>query len=257
MRVSVVTVAFNAAATIADTLESVARQTHPDVESLVIDGGSKDGTQSLVEGFGDVVAHFVSEPDRGLYDAMNKGLRRATGDYVAFLNADDYYAGPDVLAAVAATAARTGADVILGDTIMLSAEPPHGVSRFYSAAGFRPWQFRFGHMPPHPSTFVRRDLLLRLGGFDLRYSISADFDLMLRLFRTLKPRVAHLPKTVTVMRGGGLTTQGLSSNRKINQQVAAVCRDRGVWTHPAIIWSKYAAKAFQLIHRPDDAPAGW
>lgn len=252
MKMSVVTVCYNACATLEETIRSVAAQTYPNIEYVVIDGGSTDGTQDILSTCDDIIDKWVSEPDEGLYQAMNKGLKAASGDFIGFLNADDRFASSDALEAVAYTAKATEADCILADTAILSAQKPDRVKRFYSARSFRPWQFRFGHMPPHPSTYVRRDLLMKLGGFDAEFPISADFDLMLRLYKELNPKVAYLPKTLVAMRGGGVTTRGMSSNVSINQQVLASCRKQGVWSHPVAIWSKYFFKIFQYLKRPSD-----
>lgn len=254
MKISVVTVCYNASATLEKTIHSVAAQTYPNIEYVIIDGGSTDGTRDIISSYEDIINKWVSEPDEGLYDAMNKGLRMASGDFIGFLNGDDCFASQDALESVAETARAKQADCVLADTAILNARQPNQIRRFYSARTFRPWQFRFGHMPPHPSTYVKRELLLKLGGFDTGFSISADFDLMLRLYKEHDPKVAYLPKTLVAMREGGVTTRGISSNVSINQQVLASCRKHGIWSHPVIIWSKYFLKVFQHFQRPSDFP---
>lgn len=251
MKISVVTVCFNARETIEDTIKSVAEQTYDNIEYIIIDGASKDGTQDIILQHGNIVTKFISEPDKGLYEAMNKGLRMATGDFIGFLNADDYFTSPDSLEKIADKAICTKADCILADTVIISRDHKR-IIRFYSGQNFEPWQFRFGHMPPHPSTYIKRDLLLHLGGFDTSYSISADFDLLLRLYKKLKPKVAVIPKTLVAMRSGGLSNSGIKGNILINHQVLQSCKKQGVWSNPAIIWSKYLIKLLQYVKRPLD-----
>ncbi len=128
------------------------------------------------------------------------------------------------------------------------------VVRFYSGQGFRPWQFRFGHMPPHPSTYCRRADLVDLGGFDPRFPIAADFDLLLRFHRRRAPRAAYVPRTLVAMRSGGVSSRGLAGYVDMNGQVLESCRDAGLRTHRALIWSKYLVKVLQFVRRPDDFP---
>lgn len=219
MKISVVTVCFNAEATIGATIASVAGQSWPDFEHLIIDGASRDGTADVVAAAAHSRLIFISEPDQGIYDAMNKGLASATGEYVVFLNADDFFASPDTLALVAAAAERTGADCIVGDTRFVDGTGrPAG--RIYSTWGFRPWWLRIGVMPPHPSFFARTALLREAGGFDLSYRISSDFDLVARLFIARRASWARVPRVLTHFRAGGVSTQGLAAKRKIGRETS-------------------------------------
>lgn len=256
MKISIITVAYEACETLERTIESLAAQTWADKEYIVVDGGSSDGTTQLLrrhERLG-TVDRWISEPDRSLYDAMNKGLHLASGDYVGFLNADDFFVADDALAAVAEAIERDGADWVIGDTVMLDRRAER-VVRFYSGSGFRAWQLRFGHMPPHPSTYCRRADLVDLGGFDSRFPIAADFDLLLRLNRSRALRTGYVPRTLVAMRSGGLSSRGLAGYVDMNRQVLEACRDAGMRTHRALIWAKYLGKVFQYLRRPDDFPA--
>lgn len=257
MRISIITVAFEARATLERTIESFAAQSYADKEYVVVDGGSRDGTAELLERHERLgtIHRWISEPDRSLYDAMNKGLHLASGDYVGFLNADDFFVAEGSLAAVAEAVEREGADWVIGDTVVLDRQAER-VTRFYPGRSFRPWQFRFGHMPPHPSTYCRRADLVDLGGFDPRFPIAADFDLLLRMHRRRAPRIAYVPKTLVAMRSGGVSNGGLAGYADMNAQVLEACRDAGLRTHPVLIWSKYAAKLFQFVRRPDDFHPG-
>jgi glycosyltransferase involved in cell wall biosynthesis len=242
--ISVVTVCLNAERTIADTIASVAAQDWPDFEHIIVDGGSTDGTAALVERLGHGRLRFVSEPDDGLYDAMNKGLALATGDYVGFLNADDFMAAPDALRHIA-EAAESGADCILGDTALLDADcrPRRYI---YSARGFRPWWLTIGAMPPHPSFYVRRALLLAAGGFDTRFAVAADFDLIARLILKHRARWTATGQILTCFRQGGVSSRGLESTRRISadkgRSIGALgfgmTRARAMLRFPLRIWRR-------------------
>ena len=254
MHISVVTVAFNAEATIAATLRSLGSQTMR-VEHVIIDGGSSDATLDIVRSLAPD-AIVVSEKDRGLYDAMNKGVTRATGDYVAFLNADDVYARPDALEIVQNRLAATAADILCGGVVMVRDSAPDRIVRNYRATGFKPWQFRFGHMPPHPGSFVRRSLLEE-APFRIDLGIASDFAQLLQLSQRPELRWVTIAQTLVAMRIGGLSTGGFSTNARINREISQVLQDHGVYTNRALVWSKYLGKVSQFIGRPADLPRGW
>jgi glycosyltransferase len=217
LKVTVITVSFNSARTIGDTLASMAAQTHPDIEHLVIDGGSTDGTVDIVKGMGTRVARLVSEPDNGIYDAMNKGLKLASGDFVGFLNADDMLASPNAVAAIANVVARDDIDAVFGDLVYVRQDRPDTVLRYWRCGSFARSRLRFGWMPPHPTFYVRRSLLAQIGGFDSRMRIAADYDFLLRCLQQPGLRVAYVPQVLVKMRTGG------ASNRSLR---AIVCKSR-------------------------------
>jgi GT2 family glycosyltransferase len=229
VKVSVVTVSFNAASTLADTLESVSRQQDCDVEHWLIDGGSRDDTASVVRRHGAHLAGYVSEPDRGLYDAMNKGAARSHGDVLGFLNADDWYADPSVLAWVA-QAFEQGADLVYGDLVFVSAREPFAVERVWRDGPHAPADFiRLGWQPAHPTTFVRRSVFDRAGGFDLRWTISADYAFLARAMSLSQLQIRHVPHTLVNMRLGGASTNGWRSRLEANTQCAKALRELGHW----------------------------
>ncbi|GAB4428654.1 MAG: glycosyltransferase family 2 protein [Bacteroidia bacterium] len=248
--VSLITVTYNAAQNLHSCIGSVRAQDYPHIEHIVIDGASTDGTQDIVRSYGDAIAHFVSEPDAGLYDAMNKGLARATGDIVGILNADDMYAHAGVISAVVDAMQRSGADTLFADLVYVSDERPGEIVRYFPGRGFRPTMMRRGFMPPHPTYFVRRALYARYGGFDTQFRICADFDLMVRHFVVQGVRYHYLPQVIVHMRTGGSSTQGLRSTRTINREMLRSLRQHGVRTHMLLIYSKYINKIFQLIRKP-------
>jgi glycosyltransferase involved in cell wall biosynthesis len=245
MKISIVTVCLNAEATIAATIASVATQTWADFEHLIIDGGSRDGTAAVVAAASHHRLRFISESDRGIYDAMNKGLALAAGDYVVFLNADDFFATPETLAFVAAAATRTDADCIIGDTRFVS-ESGYPAGRIYSTWGFRPWWLRIGVMPPHPSFFGRTALLREIGGFDLDYRISSDFDLVARIFIARRASWVRVPQVLTYFRAGGVSTQGITAKQKIGDETSRSLAALGQPFAKLAVMLRYGPKAVHL-----------
>jgi glycosyltransferase involved in cell wall biosynthesis len=207
MKFTIVTAALNSAATIGETLSSVLRQKDVEIESIVIDGGSRDDTLKIVASFGDRIAQVVSEPDRSPYDAMQEGLMRATGDVVAFLNGDDYYADDRVLRDVATALETTGATAAAGTVEQFRADTGR-IVRTIRASAYRPSRMRWGVVPPHPGLFVKTSLARQAGGIDPQFMWAGDFDLFMRMSRQPDFRLTVIPRTLTMMRVGGLSTAG-------------------------------------------------
>jgi glycosyltransferase involved in cell wall biosynthesis len=227
LKVTIITVAFNSAATIADTLHSVAVQTHPDIEHIIVDGASKDGTVAIVRREGAHVACLVSEPDRGIYYAMNKGLDLASGDIVGFLNSDDMLEDPGCVAAIAACFSGDDIDAVYGDIVMVDPIRLHLVRRYWRPGTYRPGSCARGWMAPHPSLYVRRALLQASGGFNTEYRLASDFDLELRLFERMRIRTKYLPRTLVRMRMGGATTGSLRNILHGNLEAAKSAQCNG------------------------------
>lgn len=224
MKITIVTVCFNSAGVIEDALRSVAIQDYSTIEHIIIDGGSTDGTQVIVERYRHPRMHIVSERDDGIYDAMNKGLKLATGDYVGFLNSDDFLARPDAIRLVVKAANDSAVDCIFAETLFTTDRDSNVWSRLYSARKFKRWWLRIGVMPPHPSMFIRRDLLTRLGGFDTKFRIAADFDLIARAILREGASWTSLPIVTTRFRTGGVSTVGLKAKRTIGREMAVSLR---------------------------------
>lgn len=251
MKISIITVCYNAERFVRTAIESVLSQDYPDIEYIIVDGASKDSTMQIVHDYGNRIHTVISEPDKGLYDAMNKGLRAATGDIIGILNADDLYAHPSVLSHVAAAFVAKPTDSLYGDLVYVNEEDLTKVVRYYKSASFRPTQFRQGKMPPHPTFFARREVYDRFGGFDTQFRICADFDILLRLLLVAGISYQHLPEVMIHMRTGGASTSGFfKSTVRINREMLASCRKNGVNTNLFRIYSKYLTKVFQLVLRP-------
>lgn len=223
MKISIITVVFNGIGTLKTCLESVLGQSYPDVEYLVIDGGSTDGTVELVRSYGSRIAVFRSEPDNGIYDAMNKGLALATGDVVGILNADDVYAHSDVLRRVAEALEDSSVDATYGDLLYVAAQDLNAVQRYWKSGAYRPGAFRWGWMPPHPTFFVRRVCYQRWGGFDTRLRSAADYELMLRLIHRHGIRLRYIPEVLVRMRAGGVSNASWKNRLRANRE------DRLAW----------------------------
>lgn len=251
MKISVVTVTWNSAATVADTLRSVNTQTHPDVEHIVIDGGSTDATLDIVRSEGRRVSTLVSEPDRGIYDAMNKGLRLATGEVVGLINSDDFLAGDDILATVVATfAADPTLEAVYGDLCYVSPADTQRVVRYWRSSPFRPGLFAQGWAPPHPTLYVRRSVYDRLGGFDLTYPLAADLELMARFLEVHRVRAVHVPKVFVRMRTGGATNKNLGNVMRQNCEIWQALTKHGLArSMPRFAIAKLGSRLRQFVTR--------
>lgn len=222
MKFTIVTPTFNSAATIRDTLESIRMQDYPDLEHIIIDGGSKDDTLNIVAEYSHV-GKVVSEPDRGLYDAMNKGVNLATGEVVVVLNSDDFYTHAQVISKVAALLQHTGADTLYADLQYVDAVNTNRVIRSWKAGAYKIQNFHWGWMPPHPTFFVRKSLYECYGLYDTSLRYSADYELMLRFLFRNKVSVCYLPEVTVRMRVGG------ASNASLRNRIRANREDRLAW----------------------------
>lgn len=236
MKITVITVCFNSAASIADTLDSVAAQTHPAIEHIVIDGASIDDTVSIVRDRGKHVARLVCEPDRGIYDAMNKGLRLATGDLIGFLNADDMFAHSGVVASIARTAQEDpAADAVYGDIVYVRADRPDKVLRYWRSGAFTRSKLRFGWMPPHPAFYVRAARLAEVGVFDDRLRIAADYDFVLRCLAGPNSRATYVHDVLVRMRAGGASNRSFKAMLHKSREDLWALKRNGVGGWPTLL----------------------
>jgi len=252
MKISVVTTLRNAVETIGDCLDSVAAQTHAQREHIVMDGASADGSLALLQQRGDQLAVLASEPDGGTYFGLNNGIARATGEVVGLLHADDVYADPQVLARVAAAFADPAVQAVYGDLQYVARADPRRVIRYWQAGPYRPARLRWGWMPPHPTLFLRRSLYERLGVFDTRYRIAADYDLMLRMLTRLEAAgdgaVRYLPQVLVRMRLGGVSNRSLRTVARKSWEDYRALRANGVGGLGTLAW-KNLSKLPQFVRR--------
>lgn len=247
MKISVVTVAFNAAGTVAQTLDSVIAQTHPEIEHIVVDGGSTDGTPEIVSRYGNQVARFISEPDNGIYDAMNKGVALATGEVIGFLNADDMYAHDRVIEMVASRMQQGDLDALYGDVAYFRSENPRRLVRRYRSAHFRPSRIGWGWMPAHPALFLHRCVFESSGPFRTDYRIAGDFEFVARVFHADQLCYRYLPEVLVQMRIGGVSTGGWRNTLLLNQEVLRACRENDIRSNALMLLSKYPLKFLELF----------
>jgi len=221
--ISVITVVRNSVATIDNTIRSVAGQVYPHVEHIVIDGGSTDGTRDVIERHRDKIAVFESEPDRGMYDAMNKGLRLATGDVVGFLNADDVYADSSVLEVISQTIEGQNVDACYGDLVYVDKNNPDRIVRYWKSQAYRDGLFERGWMPAHPTFYAKRGVYEKYGGYDIAYRRQSDFELTLRLLAVHRISSAYSAEVLVLMPSGG-ASRGLWDIIEGNIEAYRACR---------------------------------
>ena len=274
MKISLITVSYNAASVIRTAIESVLSQRGVDIEYLVIDGGSADGTAEILREYearlksegaaesrgNSFTFRWISERDRGMYDAMNKGISLSTGEVIGILNADDALAADDVLSRVAeAFVADPKLDGSYGDIRFVNDEATVGTvadlrmlptSRYCSGRFFRPWMFRFGVQTAHPSTFFRRSCFDRFGLYSLDYGMFGDFELLCRFIWKNRVRMRYLKLCTTVMRAGGASTNGLATTIKINRTDRRALRDNGCRTNYLFLYARYIFKIWGCIRLP-------
>lgn len=247
--ISVITVCYNSAATLERALNSVTTQDWPRIEYIVIDGGSTDGSDKIIDHFKPKLTHLVSEPDKGIYDAMNKGLDHASGDIICFLNADDQYASNTVLSRVAAQMREHRLDALMGDVGFFHLVNPDRMVRRYRSDRFTPERFVWGWMPAHPALFLSREVVQRVGRFRTDYRIAGDFEFIVRAFHGRALRYRHLPEVLVHMQIGGASTSGWRSKILLNREVLRACRENGLHTNMLKILSKYPAKLLEMVSR--------
>ena len=249
MKISLITVAYNSAATIRNTVESVLSQTFPDIEYIVVDGVSKDDTIKIVreyEPLSNGRLRWISEKDEGLYDAMNKGIRIATGDVVGIINSDDFYHRNDVIETIAKAFEDDTVQATFADVRYVNSDNLNKTVRYYSSKNFAPWRFRFGFMPAHPSFFTYKKYFDEFGFYRLDYKIAADYELLLRFLYTHKLKYKYLPIDVMKMRTGGVSTVSLR-NYLHNEENARACKENGIKTSLLLLSFRYVLKVFEFV----------
>jgi glycosyltransferase involved in cell wall biosynthesis len=247
LKISIITVTRNSAATLIDTLRSVALQHHPEVEHIIVDGASEDNTTEIVRLHGQHVTHLICEPDDGTYDAMNKGAALATGSVIAFLNADDWYADPGVLGWVSERF-DAGADLVYGDLAFVNPQQPFTIRRVWRDRQHAPQDFfAHGWHPAHPATFIRTELFRSLGGFDTRWRIAADYAFLARAICLPELRLAHIERRLVNMRLGGASTAGIAAVIRANRECADALTELGISSPWRIIRQKIMTKCVQKL----------
>ncbi len=249
MKISIITVVYNGSKTIQTCVESVLKQTYSDIEYIVIDGCSTDGTQKIIENFGSKIAVFRSEPDGGIYDAMNKGIALVTGEVVGILNADDFYKDNQVIEKIANKLEETQAEGLYSDLVFVDANNLSKVTRYWKSGSYSKNDFMYGWMPPHPTFFVRRESYQKYGNFRLDLGTAADYELMLRFIHKHKVKMAYLPETIIIMRAGGASNDSAKSRIRANQNDQKAWEVNNLKPYFFTLWLKPIRKIVQFINR--------
>lgn len=249
MKISIITVCYNSEETLRDTIESVLSQSYGDIEYIIVDGNSRDSTMSIVKEYEGKIAHVLSEPDKGIYDAMNKGIKLATGDFVGILNSDDIFATPDSVQLIVDHLSNNPAcEAVYGDLVFVERDDTSKVVRKYSSERFAAWKVRFGFMVPHPTFYTRRSNFEKFGLYKLGYRVSADFELMARLMVS-GIRFDRIPHVLVKMRQGGISTTGMWWRVHQNMEIVRACRENGLYTNLAMVAMKVPFKLASYLSR--------
>ena len=264
MKISLITACYNSAATIRTCFDSVLSQKGVDLEYIVVDGGSRDGTIDIIKEYSTRSTcstwfefRWLSERDQGMYDAINKGIKMATGDIVGILNADDMFESPDTLAHIVSAFDDSSVprsplpvpqriDALYAD-IRFVKDDLQTTSRYYSAKRWKPWMLQWGKMPPHPSVYIRRELFGKLGLYKLGYDIAADYELLIRYLRKAGIKTRYLNECVVRMRMGGKSTRGWKSFKTLNKEIVRGNRENGYFCCFPMLLPKYLFKIFEFI----------
>jgi len=249
LKFSVITAVYNSEATVGEAIASVASQTHTDVEHLVIEGKSKDGSLAAIERAGHDRMRVISEPDKGIYDALNKGVQNATGDVLGFIHSDDFLAHDGVLSRIAAPFEDPAVEAVYSDLDYVAQTDTSRVIRHWSTGAFHPRRLKYGWMPAHPTLYLRRDVYERFGDYDINFGIAADYDFILRYFSQATGKSVYIPEVLYKMRVGGVSNRNWDKIRqKMQEDMLAIRRNRVGGFHTLAF--KNLSKVGQFLVRP-------
>lgn len=252
MKVSIITVVYNGASFIRDCIESILNQTYSDIEYIIIDGQSTDGTVEIVQSYGTKIARFISEPDKGLYDAMNKGIGLATGEVIGLLNADDFYRHTRVIEHMVTTFERTGSDAVYGDMLYVDRNDTKKLKRYWRSGWYHDNAFLWGWMPGHLSFFAKRSLYEKYGTFRLDLTSAADYELMLRFIHKHKASLAYMDEVTIVMRAGGVSNSSVKNRLRANREDQTAWQLNELKPYFFTFWLKPLRKLKQYISKPPE-----
>lgn len=251
MIISIITATYNSDKTVEDTLKSVLNQTYKDIEYIIKDGGSTDNTIDIIKQYEPLFKgklKWVSEKDSGIYDAMNKGIKMATGDIIGILNSDDFFTNNTILQSIADSFTNNPEiDAIYGDIHFVHSDDITKCTRYYSSKIFKRSLMRIGLMPAHPSFYIKRENFDKFGHYNTTYKIAADFEFLLRVIYKGKIKMKYLPSDMVTMRVGGVSTSGLNANIQIMKEHLRAFKENGIYTNALLLSSRYALKIFELL----------
>lgn len=244
---SIITVVFNGAATLEHTIRSVIEQTYDNVEHIIIDGGSTDATLDILRKYEDSIDYWVSEKDAGIYDAMNKGIALARGDYIGMLNSDDYFANPSALEIIATRFIASNADAVFSCLDIVDPDNLNRVLRKYRIPSFSPFMLRIGVMPPHPTFYCKKSCYEKAGPYRTDYRIAADFEMLVRLLLKHQITWKFIDETTVKMRSGGLSSSGIKSSWVVNREIIRACTENGLYTNMSLLALKLPIRLLERI----------
>lgn len=246
MKISVITIAYNSGHSISDAIDSVLSQTYNDIEYIIVDGKSKDNTVEVVKSYGSRISKFVSEPDKGIYDALNKGIRMATGDVIGFMHSDDLFASEDILAKVAEIFNTNDVDSVYGDLQYVYKNDTNKVLRYWKSGRFSLRRLKMGWMPPHPTFYVKKKVYDNYGLFNTDFRIAADYDTMLRFLGKHRISTYYLPEVMVKMRVGGASNRSLKNIIKKTKEDMKAIQDNNFGSFFTLVF-KNLRKVKQFI----------
>jgi glycosyltransferase involved in cell wall biosynthesis len=247
--VSIITVVWNNNTTIKDAINSVLSQTYKNIEYIIIDGGSTDGSVEVIEKYRDKISVFLSESDKGIYDALNKGIDLSTGEVITILHSDDLFYDNFVVSDMMDRISETNTEICFSDMVIVDSSLKK-VLRYYMSSYFSPWMFRIGWMPPHPTCFIKKSLFDEFGLYSLDYKIAGDFDFLVRIFYSRDINWGYLNRITVKMRQGGVSNDGFSSKRIIAREISQSLRENNVWSLPIFQLGRYAIRLLELLIKP-------
>lgn len=255
MKISIITTTYNSSATIADCISSINIQTHSDIEHIIIDGDSMDNTIEIINSIPNKVITIISEPDKGIYDALNKGINMATGDIIGFLHSDDILAASqtieNIVHAFTTPSEKNGQypEVVYGDLIFVDQQDTNKIIRYWRSQSYKPHLLKRGWMPPHPTVYIRREVYKKHGLFNTNLKCSADYDYILRVFRDMNLSIRYLPEVITKMRGGGVSTKGFKNLINKKKEDYWVLKNNNMPYPLWILMAKSISKIPQIIFK--------
>ena len=240
-KVSIITVCYNSEQYLKSAIDSVLSQAYKDIEYIIVDGASKDGTLDIIKSYGDRISKVISEPDNGIYDAMNKGVKAATGDLVGILNSDDFFTDSQSVSRIVGGFAET-IDAVYADIKFVAPMDLTKIVRYYTGKHFKNWMYRFGMMPPHATVYIKRELFERLGYYKPEFKVSADIELLMRYFYVNKINTKYIDKDLVTMRTGGVSTGSIRGKLQINKDTLKACKENGIYSNHLFMVIKYILK---------------
>lgn len=249
MKVSIITITYNSGATLRDTIESVVNQSYPNIEYIIVDGLSNDNTLSIVDEYKGKIAKVVSEKDHGLYDALNKGIKLASGDIIGLIHSDDFYTNSDVIGDVVKTITEQNADAVYADLYYVDKDDTSRIFRKWKSGNYKHGMFLNGWMPPHPTFFVKKEIYEKYGSFNLQLKSAADYELMLRFIHKHQIKLAYLPEFIIKMRVGGKSNVTLKNRIRANQEDRKAWKINGLIPRVYTLYAKPLRKIIQLFRK--------